>query len=141
MMKLLFRTYVIIFITFFSVFILLGCTQVSDLAEYDKLYQKYVHENYTHLAYSQKLEKAKKEVEYLKAYMEKTVSIAHDKSQFWKYLITLPRNPPEFNILRHYHILLVFCGRFLIYGKVIKRCPHLHLTTYQQDRRLLKLTG
>ncbi|WP_375615917.1 MULTISPECIES: hypothetical protein [unclassified Bartonella] len=125
MIKLLSKTYVIISITFFSVFILLGCTKVRNLAEYDRLYEKYVHENYTRLEYSQKLEKAKKEVEYLKAYMEKTVDIPHDKSQFWKYLITLPRNPPEFNILRHYHILLVFCGRFFDLWQGDKTMPTL----------------
>lgn len=112
MMKPFSRVYTVTFIAVVSLSILLGCTKVRNLAAYNRLYQKYVRENYTDLEYYQKLEKAKKHVEYFMPLMETTVDIPHDNSSFWRYLITLPIDSPEFDILKHYHIVLVFCGRF-----------------------------
>ncbi|WP_375610990.1 MULTISPECIES: hypothetical protein [unclassified Bartonella] len=111
-MKSLSITLIVIFIAFFSISVLSRYTSVDSLEQYDKLYEKYVSENYQNSEYHQKLAKAKESVEYLKTFMGSTVDIPNDKSPFWKHLITLPSNPPEFNILKHYHIVLVFCGRF-----------------------------
>ncbi|WP_175869574.1 hypothetical protein [Bartonella gabonensis] len=111
-MKSLSITLVIIFIAFFSISVLSTYTKIDSLEQYDKLYEEYVSKNYRNLEYHQKLAKAKESAKDLKKFMVSTVDIPHDKSPFWRHLITLPSNPPEFNILKHYHIVLVFCGRF-----------------------------
>ncbi|WP_273718900.1 MULTISPECIES: hypothetical protein [Bartonella] len=94
-MKSLSITLAIIFIAFFSISVLSKYTSVENLEQYDKLYEEYVHKNYKSLEYHQKLAKAKESIEYLKTQMGDTVDIPHDKSPFWRYLITLPNNPPE----------------------------------------------
>lgn len=111
-MKLLSVTLVAIFIAFFSISVLSEYTGVESLEQYDKLYEEYVRKNYESSKYHQKLKEANESVEYLKKFMKSTVDIPHDENSFWRYLITLPSNPPNFNILKHYHIVLVFCGRF-----------------------------
>ncbi|UNF36821.1 hypothetical protein MNL11_07010 [Bartonella krasnovii] len=123
---------------FFSVALLLGCKKVRTLAEYNRLYQKYVHENYTTSEYSQKLEKAKKEIEYYKKSITPVLSIEYDNNQFWKYLIILPNNPPEFDILKHYHIALVFCGRFADLWQGNKNMPSLVFNDFKSEFEAFK---
>ncbi|WP_208433965.1 hypothetical protein [Bartonella taylorii] len=36
----------------------------------------------------------------------------YDEGQFWRYLIELRTDLLEFDLLKHYHIMFVFCGRF-----------------------------
>ncbi|UNE53945.1 hypothetical protein [Bartonella machadoae] len=111
-MKLFSITHAVTFIIFVSIPILLGCTKVDSLDKYDKLYEKYVRENYTESEYLERLKMTKLLMDDFYKNIKRTIPMPHDYSHFWRYLITLPSNPPKFDILRHYHIVLVFCGRF-----------------------------
>ncbi|WP_375666229.1 hypothetical protein [Bartonella sp. TT121SHDZB] len=90
-MKSLFITPIITFITLFSVFVLLGCTRVDSLEQYNKLYEEYISEKYEAFEHFQKQEQARNFV-YSRGYQ----NIAS-----------------KFDIIWHRHILIVLCGRFV----------------------------
>ncbi|WP_455481012.1 hypothetical protein V3564_01100 [Bartonella sp. B12(2025)] len=101
-----------IFIALSFVLMSFGCTKVNDLNQYDKLYQTYINKNYNNLEYGEKVKIA---TEYIKLYssdIKPVTPTEYDNGKFWRYLIELRIDPPEFDILKHYHIMLVFCGRF-----------------------------
>ncbi|WP_254492524.1 hypothetical protein [Bartonella sp. B1099] len=84
-------TLLVTFITLFFVSVLLGCTSVDSLEKYNKLYEEYISQNYGAFEHLQKEEQAKKFV-YSHGYQ----NIA-----------------PKFDVIRHRHILIVLCGRFV----------------------------
>ncbi|WP_375666875.1 MULTISPECIES: hypothetical protein [unclassified Bartonella] len=90
-MKSLSVTHIVTFITLFSVLVLLGCTRVDSLEQYNNLYEKYISENYGAFEHFQKQEQAKKFV----------------YSHGYQNIV------PKFDIIRHRHILIVLCGRFV----------------------------
>lgn len=90
-MKLLSVTRVVTFVILFSVSVLLGCTRVESLEQYDKLYEKYISENYGAFEHFQKQEQAKKFV----------------YSHGYQNIV------PKFDVIQHRHILIVLCGRFV----------------------------
>ncbi|WP_317992874.1 hypothetical protein [Bartonella gliris] len=103
---------IIIFIALSSVLILFACTKTNNLNQYNKLYQTNINKNYKDLEYREKVEIAKEYIEVFKKEIKPVIPTEYDKGQFWRYLIELRTDPPEFDILKHYHIMLVFCGRF-----------------------------
>ncbi|WP_455480487.1 hypothetical protein V3564_04960 [Bartonella sp. B12(2025)] len=80
-----------IFITFFSVLMLFGCTRVDDLDQYNKLYEEYASKKYEGFEHFEKQEKARL---YMHSYGYQNMA-------------------PKFDVIMHRHILVVLCGRFV----------------------------
>ncbi|WP_375673636.1 hypothetical protein [Bartonella sp. AA18HLJMS] len=70
---------------------MLGCTRVDSLEQYNKLYEEYISEKYEAFEHFQKQEQARNFV-YSRGYQNIV---------------------PKFDIIRHRHILIVLCGRFV----------------------------
>ncbi|MET3589314.1 hypothetical protein ABID23_000391 [Bartonella silvatica] len=82
------------FLTFtvlFFISILLGCTHVNDLNAYDKLYQEYINGKYIDFEHFEKKNKARR---YGDHHGYQAIS-------------------SRFDVIRHRHIFVVLCGRFL----------------------------
>lgn len=79
------------FIVFSSVSLLLGCTRVNTIGQYDALYEKYIGEKYTGFSY-----------------------YSYDKKvRNYVYSHGYQNIAPKFDTIRHRHILIILCGRFV----------------------------
>ncbi|UTO28184.1 hypothetical protein [Bartonella harrusi] len=98
-------------------------------------------ENYTESQYLERLKSTRFPMDDFYKNIKSTIPMPHDDSDFGRYFITLPSNPSKFDILKYYHIVLVFCGRFSDLWQGDKSMPTLTFNDLKTELENFRIRG